>query len=125
MSPGGPPYRDRGYAGLPRPWSRAARRRKRDRRGSCCADRARTRDKAALLFLVFEERLRDAVEDGFRTLPADVTLNEQVLHLFKRLFTMYGESVPVARQFVKEFPGAEGPNADRVNGLTFAFLQRM
>jgi AcrR family transcriptional regulator len=83
------------------------------------------RDKADLLFLVFEERLRDTVDEGFRTLPAEATLNEQVLHLFERLFAMYGESVPVARQFVKEFPGADGPNADRVNGLTLGFLQRV
>jgi AcrR family transcriptional regulator len=83
------------------------------------------RDKTDLLFLVFEERLREAVEDGFRTLPADATMNEQVLHLFERLFAMYGESASVARQFVKELPGADGPNADRVNGLTLAFLQRV
>jgi AcrR family transcriptional regulator len=83
------------------------------------------RDKSDLLFLVFEERLREAVDEGFRTLPLDAGMNAQVLHVFERLFAMYGENAAVSRQFVKEFPGAEGPNADRVNALTFAFLQRV
>ena len=83
------------------------------------------RDKQDLLFLVFEERLRAAVDDAFRTLPEGATLKPALLHIFERLFAMYGESGPVSRQFVKELPGAEGPNADRVNALTTTFFQRV
>src|SRR6188508_2991033 len=39
------------------------------------------KDKADLLFLVFEHRITEAVEAGFRTLPA-TGLRDQVLHLF-------------------------------------------
>jgi AcrR family transcriptional regulator len=83
------------------------------------------RDKQDLLFLVFEERLRVAVEDSFRNLPREGPLNEQLMHIFRRLFAMYAESEGVSRMFVKELPGADGPNAERVNGLTLAFFQRV
>lgn len=83
------------------------------------------RDKQDLLFLVFEERLRAAVDEAFRTLPERAPLGRQLLHVFERLFSMYGESGHVSRQFVKELPGAEGPNADRVNALTVTFFQRL
>jgi AcrR family transcriptional regulator len=83
------------------------------------------RDKQDLLFLVFEERLREAVDDSFRSLPSEGPLDEQLMHIFRRLFAMYGESEGVSRMFVKELPGAAGPNADRVNGLTLTFFQRV
>ena len=83
------------------------------------------RDKQDLLFLVFEERLRSAVDDAFRTLPEDAPLLTQLLHIFARLFTMYGDGGIVSRQFVKELPGADGPNAERVNALTVTFFQKV
>lgn len=83
------------------------------------------RDKQDLLFLVFEERLRLAVDDSFRNLPREGSLNEQLMHIFRHLFTMYADSEGVSRLFVKELPGADGPNAERVNGLTLAFFQRI
>jgi AcrR family transcriptional regulator len=83
------------------------------------------RDKQDLLFLVFEERLRGAVDEAFRTLPSAAPLRTQLLHIFKHLFAMYGESGHVSRQFVKELPGADGPNAERVNALTATFFQRL
>jgi len=83
------------------------------------------RDKADLLFLVFEHRLSEAVEDAFATLPQDVPLVDQLVHLFRACFVMYAKSPAVARKFVGELPGADGPNAVRVNGLTLAFLQRV
>src|SRR4051795_12569798 len=43
------------------------------------------RDKQDLLFLVFEERLRVAVDDSFRNLPREGSLNEQLMHIFRRL----------------------------------------
>jgi TetR/AcrR family transcriptional regulator, cholesterol catabolism regulator len=82
------------------------------------------KDKADLLFLVFEHRLAEAIEEGFRSLPAS-GLREQLLHLFRRCFRMYEKSPAISRVFVKELPGAEGPNADRVNAFTLVFLQRV
>jgi AcrR family transcriptional regulator len=82
------------------------------------------KDKPDLLFLVFEHRLAETVDDAFRSLP-DASLKGQLIHVLGRLFAMYEKSPALARRFVKELPGADGPNAQRVNGLTFAFLQRL
>jgi AcrR family transcriptional regulator len=82
------------------------------------------KDKPDLLFLVFEHRLAEAVDDAFRSLPAK-SFKTQLMHVFRRLFVMYERSPALARKFVKELPGADGPNAQRVNGLTFVFLQRI
>jgi len=82
------------------------------------------KDKPDLLFLVFEHRLGETVDDAFRSLP-DTSLKGQLIHVLGRLFTMYEKSPALARRFVKELPGADGPNAQRVNGLTFVFLQRL
>src|SRR5436190_15667895 len=59
------------------------------------------KDKADLLFLVFEHRLAEAVEEGFRTLPA-AGLREQLLHLFRHCFWMYEKNPAISRVFVKE-----------------------
>jgi AcrR family transcriptional regulator len=83
------------------------------------------KDKQDLLFLVFEERLGECVDEAFRTLPRNLTLNDELLHIFRRVFLLYGESPDLGRRFVKELPGASGPNADRVNAMTFTFLVRL
>jgi TetR/AcrR family transcriptional regulator, cholesterol catabolism regulator len=82
------------------------------------------KDKPDLLFLVFEHRLAETVDDAFRSLP-NASLKTQLIHVLGRLFVMYEKSPALARRFVKELPGADGPNAQRVNGLTFVFLQRL
>lgn len=79
------------------------------------------RDKADVLFLVFHERLSAAVDDGLRTLP-DGPLLEQLLHLFAGFFRVYEEAPEVARAFIKELPGADGPNAQLTNTLTMSLL---
>jgi hypothetical protein len=38
---------------------------------------------------------------------------------------MYGEHPDVATAFIRSFPGAKGPNAQRTNTLTFGFLHRI
>ncbi|HVU00849.1 MAG TPA: TetR/AcrR family transcriptional regulator [Polyangiaceae bacterium] len=83
------------------------------------------KDKPDLLFLVFEERLARVTDEAFRTLPRGLSFTEEILHVFRSVFVMYSESVDVGRQFVKELPGADGPNAERVNALTVVFLQRV
>lgn len=79
------------------------------------------RDKADVLFLVFHERLSAAVDEGLRTLP-DGPLLEQLLHLFAGFFRVYEEAPEVARAFIKELPGADGPNAQLTNTLTMSLL---
>lgn len=81
-------------------------------------------DKSDLLFLIFEHRLAETVDGAFRSLPRG-SLKEQLMFLFGRVFAMYELSPDLARRFVKELPGANGPNAQRVNAMTFVFLQRL
>lgn len=83
------------------------------------------RDKADLLFLVLHDRLAHAVDEGMRTLPTDAPLLEQLMHLFSGFFRVYAEAPGVARAFVKELPGADGPNAAQTNALTMALLTHL
>lgn len=82
------------------------------------------RDKGDLLFLVLNERLGEAVDEGMRTLP-DAPLLEQLVHLFGRFFAVYQQGPSVARAFIRELPGADGPNAQKVNQLTMALLHHI
>lgn len=82
------------------------------------------KDKPDLLFLVFEHRLAETVDEAFRSLP-NTSLKDQIMHVLGRLFAMYEKSPALSRRFVKELPGADGPNAQRVNVLTIVFLQRI
>ncbi|WP_437927548.1 TetR/AcrR family transcriptional regulator [Sorangium sp. So ce291] len=83
------------------------------------------RDKADLLMMVMHDRLAAAVDAAFEGLPRRDPLLPQLLHVFKELFAMYGEQPVVSQAFVKAFPGASGPNGERLNALTFAFLHRI
>jgi hypothetical protein len=81
-------------------------------------------DKADLLFLVMHDRLEETVNRAFDTMP-DAPLVDRFMHLFRALFAMYGEHPKMGAAFVRALPGANGPNAQRVNTLTFAFLHRL
>jgi len=81
-------------------------------------------DKADLLFLVMYDRLASEVDQRISTVP-DGPLLDRLLHVFGGLFRMYGEHPSVAAAFVRSFPGASGPNAQRVATLTFGFLYRL
>ncbi|WP_437967660.1 TetR/AcrR family transcriptional regulator [Sorangium sp. So ce260] len=83
------------------------------------------RDKADLLMMVMHDRLAGAVDAAFETLPRREPLLAQLLHVFGQLFAMYGEQPLVSQAFVKAFPGASGPNGQRLNAFTFAFLHRI
>ena len=82
------------------------------------------KDKADLLFLVMHERLERAVEAGFYGLPRGPLL-ERILRVFEPIFEMYAQHPEVAVAFIRSFPGAQGPNAERTNTLTFGFLHRI
>jgi hypothetical protein len=47
------------------------------------------------------------------------------MHVFSCIFRMYGEHPKVGAAFVRLLPGANGPNAERVHGLTATFLARI
>jgi AcrR family transcriptional regulator len=83
------------------------------------------KDKQDLLFLVMHDRLVAAVEEAFDTLPRRGPLLERWMHLFHRIFRMYSEHPALGAAFVRSLPGASGPNAERVNALTFSFLHRL
>lgn len=80
------------------------------------------RDKAELLFLVFHERLAAAVDEGLRTLPAGAPLLDQLMHLYAGFFRVYAVAPEVARAFIRELPGADGPNAQVVHQLTRSLI---
>ena len=82
-------------------------------------------DKVDLLFLVMHDRLAATVDEAFGSLPRKAPVLDQWMHLFGKLFRMYGEQPGVSAAFVRAVPGAQGPNADRVNALTFAFIHRV
>lgn len=79
-------------------------------------------DKADLLFLVFHDRLQQAVQEARDSLPRQATLVPQLLHVFRGIFTMYGETPAMAAEFVRALPSARGRNAQEVNALTFTFF---
>jgi AcrR family transcriptional regulator len=83
------------------------------------------RDKEDLLCLVMYERLSTAVEASFATLPRSAPLIEQLLHVFRGLFRMYGEHAALTAAFLQHYLGADGPNGKQVSALTFAFLHRL
>jgi AcrR family transcriptional regulator len=82
-------------------------------------------DKADLLFLVLHDRLEVAVDEGLRSVDHDAPLLDQLMHVYSGFFSVYREAPDIARHFVKELPGANGPNAGRVNGLTLALLGQL
>jgi len=83
------------------------------------------KDKPDLLCLVFHDRLARCVDEGFGTLPGRAALIEQLMHLFRRIFEMYAEHPQVAAAFLRALPGAAGPNATAVHGLTLGFVTRI
>lgn len=83
-------------------------------------------DKDELLFLVMHERLEAVSTAAIDAKPpkgSDVAA--RLAHVFTPLFRLYAQSGDVGRHFVRALPGASGPNAQRVNALTLAFLHRL
>ncbi|HVH42664.1 MAG TPA: TetR/AcrR family transcriptional regulator [Labilithrix sp.] len=81
-------------------------------------------DKTDLLSLVMHDRLEQVVNTAFASLP-DGTLVDRLMFVFRQVFAMYGEHPKLGAAFVSRFPSATGPNAQRVNMLTFGFLHRI
>lgn len=81
-------------------------------------------DKTDLLFLVMHDRLDETVNRAFDSLP-DGLLLDRLMHVFRAVFAMYAQHPKMGGAFVRSLPGASGPNAQRVNTLTFGFLHRI
>lgn len=81
-------------------------------------------DKVDLLSMVMHDLLDEVVAERFATLP-DGPLLERFLHVFRGVFAMYGKHPKMGAAFVRNLPGARGPNSDRVNTLTFGFFHRL
>jgi len=81
-------------------------------------------DKVDLLCLVMHDLLEAATIDAFASVPR-APLADQLSHVFGRVVAMYGRAPQLAAPFIKHLPGAAGPNADRMNQLTFEFLGRL
>lgn len=81
-------------------------------------------DKADLLFLVMHERLASVADERLSTVP-DAALLDRLLHVFGGLFRSYGEHPGVSAAFLRSFPGATGPNAQRMTTMTFGFIHRV
>jgi AcrR family transcriptional regulator len=82
-------------------------------------------DKPDLLFLVMHDRLSEVVDAQLEALPRSGPLVDQLLHIFRGLLRMYDEHPDVGKAFIRALPGARGPNAQRVDGLTFSFMHRL
>ncbi len=83
------------------------------------------RDKPELLFLVMSNMLTTTVDDAFASLPAGAPFVDQVIYLFQGPVAYYGRHPRVARAFLKTLPGADGPNAAKLNAETFGFILRL
>jgi AcrR family transcriptional regulator len=83
------------------------------------------RDKEDLLFLVMTDMITDSVDKAFESLPVGAPFIDQVLHLFRGPVSYYAHHQRVARAFLRALPGADGPNAQKLNAETFAFLHRL
>jgi AcrR family transcriptional regulator len=81
-------------------------------------------DKADLLFLVMHDRLSTVADERLSTVP-DGPLLDRLLYVFRGLFRMYGEHPDVGAAFIRNFPGASGPNAERMTTMTFGFIHRI
>jgi len=82
------------------------------------------KDKVDLLSLVMHDLLDEVVAERFASIP-EGALIDRFAHVFHGVFAMYGKHPKLGLAFVRTLPGARGPNADRVNTLTFGFLHRL
>jgi TetR/AcrR family transcriptional regulator, cholesterol catabolism regulator len=82
-------------------------------------------DKRDLLCLVMHDELAAVTDDRFATMRPDVSLVQQLMHLFSGLFAMYRAYPELAAAFVRHFPGADGPNGRALMKLTVNAVSRI
>ena len=82
-------------------------------------------DKDDLLCLVMHDRLADAVDRAFATMPRGVDFPARMIHVFGTFLDVYASNPAVGLPFVRALVSAQGPNGQKVNALTFALLHRL
>lgn len=82
-------------------------------------------DKDDLLCLVMHDRLADAVDRAFATMPRGASFADRMIHVFGTFLDVYASNPVVGLPFVRALVSARGPNGQKVNGMTFAFLHRL
>lgn len=65
------------------------------------------KNKQELLSLIFYEGIETTVKQAFATLPPDLALLDELLHIFGALFRFYSRQISLARFYVKELPFIE------------------
>jgi AcrR family transcriptional regulator len=83
------------------------------------------RDKEDLLMLVMSDVITESVDKAFQSLPEGAPFIDRVLHLFRGPVSHYARHPRVARALLRAIPGADGPNAQKMNAETFAFIHRL
>jgi AcrR family transcriptional regulator len=83
------------------------------------------RDKDDLLCLVMHDRLQDAVERAFATLPTEAPFVDRLMHLFGTFLDVYAANPAVGKPFVRALVDAAGPNGQKVTTMTMGFLHRL
>ena len=83
------------------------------------------RDKEDLLCLVMHDRLAEATDRAFATMPQGEPFEARAFHVFNTFLDVYASNPAVGAPFVRALVGAHGPNGQKVNALTFGFLHRL
>ena len=81
-------------------------------------------DKPDLLFMVMHDRLSQVLDARFDSLPKGGLVAE-VLHVFSGLIEVYARWPKVGQPFLRYYSVEHGPNGQKVDALTFAFLHRI
>jgi AcrR family transcriptional regulator len=81
--------------------------------------------KRDLLCLVMHDELAALTDARFATMPSSTSLLNQLMHLFHGLFSMYLDHPELAAAFVRNFPGADGPNGRALMALTVTAVSRI
>lgn len=83
------------------------------------------RDKEDLLCLVMHERLDEAIDLAFETVPHKAPFVDRMLHIFGTFLDVYAKNPAVGQPFVRALMNPHGPNGQKVSALTFGFLHRL
>lgn len=81
-------------------------------------------DKSALVVAAFEDDVGRVVEEAFRSLPK-ANLRGQLLHITRRLYRFYGQSLSLSRVLVREGILMEGAGGRALAAMQQAFLERV
>ncbi len=82
------------------------------------------KDKQELVLLVYHQAIEETIEQAFVTLPADLTLLDELVYLFEQFFRLYNQNIELARVYIKELLFHEGYRAQASRQINY-FLEQM